>query len=126
MCPGRAPACSPRPPLTSPGWTLSPGPGRAAFSVSTLSLPVLGRAVVVVAVEGSVITELSPHRKSRIPFDDMYPFSPCSLFVYALSVLCERVGRGVYLYITGFVFFMNDFTRLTGPSKQCRDLTLTD
>lgn len=38
MCPGRAPACSPRPPLTSPGWTLSPGPGRAAFSVSTPSI----------------------------------------------------------------------------------------
>lgn len=39
MCPGKAPACSARPPLTSPGWTLLPGPGQAVFSVSTLSCP---------------------------------------------------------------------------------------
>ena len=39
MCPDKAPACSPRPPLTSPAWTHSPGPGPAAFSVSTPSCP---------------------------------------------------------------------------------------
>ena len=60
----------------------------------------------------SVILELSPQEESD-SFQFYIPFSPCSLFVYVLSVLCgcERVSLGsAYLYITLFVFFMNDFT----------------
>lgn len=34
MYPGRDPACSPRPPLTSLAWIPLPGPELAAFSVS--------------------------------------------------------------------------------------------
>lgn len=90
MCLGKAPACSPKPPLTSPVWTPSPGPALAAFSVSTPSCP--SRAAMCVCSyqsPGCVIIELSLHRKSQIPFDSVYPFSPCFLFVFVLSVLCE-------------------------------------
>lgn len=36
-----------------------------------------------------LLSRSSLHRKSQIPFDYVYPFSPRGLFVYVLSVLCE-------------------------------------
>lgn len=82
MSPGRDPACSPKPPLTSLAWIPLPGPELAAFSVSI-------QRECVCSYQSPVLLSCSPIcRKSQIPFNSMCPFSPCILFVYVLSVLC--------------------------------------
>ena len=110
MCPAKAPACSPRPPLTSPAWTPLPGPAQAASSVSTLPYP--SSTAVCVSLSESWCCYHGALSAGRDGFlsDSVCPFSPCLLFVYVLSVLCEGELGSTYLYITLFVFFMNDFT----------------
>lgn len=80
MCPGRAPACSARPPLTSPGWTLSPG--RAAFSVSS-PCPSAGLQFLL-GSRGFVITQLSSSPQEGVGF---------------LSIACTHSHPAVCLFM---------------------------
>lgn len=73
--------------------------------------------VCVCVLSVLVLLSLSPlYRKSQIPFDYVYPFSPRSVFVYVLSVLCERECGSVFIHHA--VCFLHEWLHLIDSSSK--------